>query len=345
MTKIRNNTILVAPPKMYSLDTLAQLDGNFINVGNRNAGVTLQRRAFAKYYTNKIIFPLINLNSPLNKSYWNTFHCVSQLQQNPEGKITSKYCKNRWCIVCNKIRTGILHNTHKKSLEGVKTKFITLTSRYTATCRTKKDLAIVYELMIKAWQKSWRSTKEKYGNLMAIRKTEITWKYRRANGVIDTYHPHFHIILEGNNGEAEYLVSQWLKNMPNARLKSQDIKNADEKVFNEMFKYVCKMWSKELNRKTGKHDFVLPYPADKMNDIFEVLHGKRTIQTYNLKKVELDDFDEELHATIFVDEQSNTTSIWDWEQELRTWINYETGELRSKWVEYTKKDFDNFSSG
>jgi hypothetical protein len=295
---------------------------------------TLEKRAFAKYYTMQILYPLIDLKNDREKMYWNTFHCVNTLEENTDGKIIAKYCKNRWCIVCNKIRTGILHNTHKKSLKGVKTKFVTLTTDLTKTCFTKEDLDSTYDIMVKAFYKCWRNTKNKFGKLKALRKSEVTWKLHRG-----TFHPHFHIIMENNSNEADYLVSQWLKQFPNADPKAQHIGLTDDKVFNETFKYICKMWNTEYDSNTGEYKIVLPYPPDKMDNIFEVFKGRRIIQTYNLNDIELDDFDD-IHATVFTEEIRDYNILWDWNQKERTWIDYNTGELRTQWKNFSKKQFN-----
>lgn len=341
MTNIRQNDKIVSSntstilgvKKTPPLDTLAQLD----IFPKSKAIETLEKRAFAKYYTMKLLYPLLalpDLPKQRKQSYWNTFHCVKTLEQNSDGKITAKYCKNRWCIVCNKIRTGILHNTHKKSLQTINTKFVTLTTDLTRTCYTKEDLAIAIQLMNIAFTKAWRNTKNKYGKLKALRKIEVTWKFYRG-----TFHPHFHIILENNSDEAEFLVMQWLKQFPNAKRSAQDIGNTDDKVYNETFKYLCKMWETKYDKETKEYKITLPYPAEKMDNIFEVFTGKRTIQTYNLGNVELEDF-EEIHATIFANEEREYHTLWNWEQEIKTWVDYNTGELRTEWKEFTKKEFN-----
>lgn len=338
MSNIRTNYNCVTHTKGVNLrpplDTLAQLD--IFPKSNTHSKVleTLEKRAFAKYYTMKLLYPLIDLKNDREKMYWNTFHCVNTLEENTEGKITAKYCKNRWCIVCNKIRTGILHNTHKKSLQVIPTKFVTLTTDLTRTCVTKEDLADTLEQMTKAFQKAWRNTRNKFGKLKALRKTEVTWKDYRG-----TFHPHFHIIVENNSNEAEYLVKQWLKQFPNADAKAQHISITDDKVFNETFKYLCKMWDTKYDKTSKEYKITLPYPVQKMDNIFEVFKGKRTIQTYNLNDVELDDF-EDIHATVFTDEIRDYHTLWNWEQELKTWVDYSTGELRTEWKEFSKKEFN-----
>jgi hypothetical protein len=294
---------------------------------------TLQKRAFAKYYTVNLILPLINLKNEREKSYWNTYYCVSKLTQLSDGKIKSEYCKNRFCIVCNKIRAGILHNTHKKALQTVETRSVTLTTDLTKTCVTKNDLEQAYKTMLKAFQRVWRKTQKKYGKLKALRKTEVTWKFYRG-----TFHPHFHIIMENNSNEAEYLIEEWLKEFPDASKFAQKNQITNEGVFSEVFKYLCKMWDTQKD-ENGEYKITLPYPADKMDIIFEVFRGKRIIQSYNLTKVELEDFDD-LKATVFTEEAREYDTIWNWEQELKTWIDYDTGEQRTEWKDYSKKEFN-----
>jgi hypothetical protein len=342
MANIRHNTDCVTQENRVdftsSLDTLAQLDNEPRKTTNASAYETLQKRAFSKYHTVKVLMPLIDLKNGREKQYWNTFHCCNTLEQNSEGKIISKYCKNRWCIVCNRIRSGILHHTHRKSLETVPTRFITLTSNLTKKCLTMSDLDATLDIYYKAWTKVWRNTKNKYGKLKCLRKTEATFSFH--NG---WFHPHFHIILENNSDEADFVISQWKRIISEhdgfASKKGNKNLPMDEGAYAEIFKYLCKMYDVTENKKTGKIDFVLPYPAQKLDDIFSALKGRRIFQTYNLSDVEIEDFEVE-NATIFMDEKRDYHTVWNWEQELKTWLDYSTGELRTEWKDFTKKEFN-----
>ena len=62
----------------------------------------LIKRARAKYFTLGLMFGLVELKSELKKSYWNTYYCASTIEHDG-NKLKSKYCKNRWCLVCNRI--------------------------------------------------------------------------------------------------------------------------------------------------------------------------------------------------------------------------------------------------
>jgi hypothetical protein len=76
-----------------------------------------------------------------------------------------------------------------------------------------------------------------------------------------------------------------------------------------------------------------------MDNIFEVLKGKRLIRTYNLNDVEIEDFNTDT-ATIFAEEIRDNHILWNWEQEVRTWVDYNTGELRTEWKDFTKNEFN-----
>jgi len=116
------------------LDTLAQLvtkplkpakteDSLVFTKGtNVNDKKTLIKRARRKYMSTGLALRLVDANkqnqeSILKKSYWNTFHCCGQLAVMKSGKVTSSYCKNRWCLVCNSIRTAQLIIKYKPILK------------------------------------------------------------------------------------------------------------------------------------------------------------------------------------------------------------------------------------
>lgn len=324
MTKIRQNCKCVtsenkgnSPP---SLDTLAQLD----HFTENQAYKTLKKRSISKYYTNEILYPLIDLKNANEQKYWNTFHCVNTLVQDTDGKITAKYCKNRWCIVCNRIRTAILINQYYKPLSKLDTRFVTLTTNRSSECRTEDELKEVLSDYKKTFTRVWRRLKTKYGSITAIRKIEVTWNRHK-----DHFHPHFHIIIENKNSSAEFLVTQWLKEYPQASCNAQDISVTDDNAIMELFKYFTKMWSRITDENTTKEKRVLPYPAEKMDIIFNAMYRQRTIQTYGGKLTQVDDdFDTDL-ATVFTKEIRENSVIWNWEQECRTWIDYNTGEMRT----------------
>ena len=304
------------------LDTLAQLDHNPYfkpTKSERKAPTTLEKRAISKYYTNKIIYPLIDLKNDREKRYWKTFHCVNNLQQDIDGTVRSEYCKNRWCVVCGKIKSAIQINGYLPSIKQWKDiRFLTL-SRPTVSYA---ELPGEIQLRQDVFANVWRRTKRKYPNTEMIRKLEITWNWKTQ-----LYHPHYHVLL--NDYEASnYFLNEWLTDFPTAlRDKGNKDIQGDQNSVKELFKYMTKMWNSEKDTE-GKTVKVLPYPAQIMDNIFRIMYRKRTIQTYGkIRRVD-DDFENE-NATVFLKEERLTPILWTWEQEAVSWVDKNTGELRT----------------
>ena len=102
------------------LDTLAQLtskeDFALQSRVEYTDKKTLVKKARRKFFTSNLSLRLVdatkeNVKSKLQKSYWNSYHCNAQLIYRNDGKVTGKYCKCRWCMTCNAIRTARSINT------------------------------------------------------------------------------------------------------------------------------------------------------------------------------------------------------------------------------------------
>ena len=312
MDKIKQkNQVKKESANTHYLDTLARL----CQKSNSDAKKTLQKRAVSKYYTTELLFGLIDLKNEREDMYWDTFHCVERLMES-EGKIKGKYCKNRWCIVCNRIRTGILINQYLPKIEEWRDpRFVTLTKPKVE----QKYLSENYKLMCESYYKAWRRTYRKLGKTEALRKTETTWKptHRTRN-----FHTHFHILINGKS-HADMLVKEWLKEYPTADKGAQDNKVADKNSVLEVFKYMTKMWKTIKNENTAEEKRVLPYPPDKMDAIFQAFYGTRSVQTYGGLKAFKEDFDNDI-ATVNVEEFRS--EIWHWEQDIKDWVSAD-GEL------------------
>ena len=255
--------------EVHCLDTLAHLDTNLCNNQNNNElkeKVSYQKRAKSKAISNGIVFSLVDTkpDSPLLKSYWNTYHCNQVILQ--EGnKVSSTFCNNRWCLVCNRIRTAKLINGYAPSLNDFdEPMFITLTD---VTVKGRY-LRSTIEKRVKTLSNIIRSLKKaKKHPIRAIRKLEVTYNETR-----NEYHPHFHIIVNGKD-IAESIVLRWLKNNTTAKRHAQDIQDADANSLIEIFKYSTKIITKD-----GMH----PIAQDL---IFRAIRNKRTIQAYGIKRI------------------------------------------------------------
>lgn len=261
---------------------------------------TLQKRAHAKYVTNGIANKLRKLDSDLNKSYLNTFFCSSILQQTDQ-KITGKYCNNRWCLVCNRIRTAKLITGYKDVLNELEDKqFVTLTIPNVPGDQLRQSIkSLIGEFIsIKCMFKKRKTP------LIGIRKLEATY-----NPIRDDYHPHFHLVVSGYQVSYD-LVSEWLKRFPEANLDAQDIRPADENAVMELFKYFTKIVTKRA---------VYASPLDV---IFNAMYKLRVFQPMGIKKDVSEDV-EKIRAEIYQDLEAREVT-WSWMES--DWIDKETGE-------------------
>lgn len=271
-----------------SLDTLAQ-------VPPKSTKITLQKRARSKWYTQQVVRTLVDMPSPLNKYYWNAYHCGSVIEQ--EGKtLKSKFCKTRVCNVCNRIRTANAMNGYMsqlKQLPGLK--FVTLTQGKRVQDWELRDT-------IKKMNQNFvllnRHLREKKGiKINGVRVIECTYCERR-----NTYHPHFHLIVDKY---AETLVDEWLQRYPNAVEKAQDIREVDESGFNELFKYTTKIITK------GKKGDVLIH-ATALDTILQSFKGIRTFVPFgDIRKVNEDLEGLEKQEYTDIPEYPFATFVWE----------------------------------
>jgi len=285
-----------SPKKGEALDTLAQL----------------RKRAKAKAITNAICFKLVTLDSPLEKSYRNTLYCSDRLDQ-ANGKITTKYCKNRWCLVCNRIRTAKLINTYSDPMEKLQDpQLVTLT----IPNMIGSDLPGSIAQMTKTFQKIKNTMRLRETPIVGIRKLEVTYNPKRKD-----FHPHFHLIIEGEDIALD-IVNFWLKHFPLARESGQDIRRADMNAGKELFKYFTKL----LIKVDGKTVFI----PQAMDTIFRSMKGRRVFQAMGMKREaeNVEDI-EDLKAIEDLELETNLGDdcSWFWQQDALDWVNIETGEI------------------
>lgn len=264
---------------------------------------TLKKKQWSKYVSKGISLSLMHFNpkSKLFKSYKNSTYCAETLLTNEVGKIHTTYCKNRWCLTCNRIKTARLINAYLPQLEELfQPVFVTLT----LPTVLGKDLPIRIAEMEKEWRLIYQVTKKvkfkkQYQNFKGIRKAECTI---RPGGL---YHYHFHFIIDGW-AEGEWLIAQWQKRFPEANRLAQDIRFADEFSFKELFKYAFKSEVKSNNKNNAK----------RYDIVFNALKGKRTYQAFGGIRAIEEDFDEnELTDSIVLEGMANRIFKWcvdDW---------------------------------
>jgi Replication protein len=316
------------PTRASSLDTLAQVGTRkkppfALGAGEDDLRLSKSakfddksnfcKRARVKYLTNALSLRLASLDdTPLVKSYWNSYYCSSILQK-MGGKLTSKYCKNRWCLVCSRIRTAQLIKQYLPLMrEWQEKQFVTLT---VPNC-SGADLVDTIEQMKAVFNRIREQIKKQYQRcqrdapLVALRKLECTFNPRRRD-----FHPHFHLIV-CDLATANELRTLWLKFFPSASWDCQDVKPANDASVLELFKYFTKLvTSKE---KDGRIISVGP-----LDTIFQAITGQRTFQAFNVTTTK-EATDEEANELA---DQLEIEAIYEWDQAATDWVDKSTGEL------------------
>ena len=306
------------------LDTLAQLRKVPKIVGNgpqeappSEAVKNLRKRAKSKHLTGALDVELRKLeDSELIKAYWNTYYCASSIKQ--EGKkITSRYCKNRWCLVCNRIRTAQLIKGYEAPLRELKNPhFVTLT-RPTVPAELLEQTIIEDT---KAFRRIFDRLRKRGHTLTGVRKLEAT---ARPDG---KYHPHFHIIMEGE-AEAKMLINEWLHEFPECEAGAQDAKPANENTIKELMKYFTKIFSTKKNEDgTIKQEETDP---ERLDVIFRAMQGKRVYQPFGRIRKQAPNVSEEIGELITeeIEELKANDTTYVWVRPVHDYINISTGEL------------------
>lgn len=267
---------------------------------------TLLKKARAKYLSKQLAIKLLEYNptSDLTKSYYGSLLCSHYLNQLGK-KLTTKYCKHRWCAVCNRIRTAHFILGYQSEIKALKDPYFVTLTKPTVL---EADLATSIGLMGEVWRKIMLCRENRYKlKIKGIRKTECTI---RPN---DLYHYHFHVIIEGKEN-AKWLISEWLKRMPGADPKGQDMRKANERSLKELFKYMTK-----LTVKKGEKRELMDYK--RMDVIFKAMYKRRVFQPFGGVKL----FSEEMEDITGQEYEhlESCEKVWKWS--VDDWID-EWGE-------------------
>lgn len=244
------------------------------------------------------------------KSYRNSAYCCEELKQD-DGKVTGRYCGNRWCLVCSAIRTARIWQKHGPVVESWrKAQFMTVTRRNVTAAELPREIAS----MLKDAAKIADAMRNRDGvKFVALRKLEVTY-----NADTDTYHPHFHFIVETRQ-MARLFIARWMDICGDrADWKAQHVKDANRSALAELLKYFTKMVAKSKLQ-----------PPHVLHEIFAAMKRKRVYQNTGYT-VESDDDDEE--SEIELEESTPAITrraeviVWEWCQSLADWVDLETGE-------------------
>jgi hypothetical protein len=271
------------------------------------------KRARVKFLTEAMAVGLANVPaSKLTKSYWNTFYCSSVLHKKGDS-LTGKYCKNRWCLVCCRIRSAQLIKQYAPLLESWPEKhLVTLTVPNCSgpnLAATVKEMKAGFDTIRRGFTMQHRR-KQRATPLQALRKLEATHNPDR-----DDYHPHFHLVVP-DLATANDLRAAWLLQFPAAKWKGQDVRPANAGAAHELFKYFTKLVTTQ-----SKERFIRLAP---LNTIFEAIANQRTFQPFGIPKTAEVTTDEEADALA---EELNIDAVFEWVQAQADWIDKESGEM------------------
>ncbi len=344
---VTNTSVSSGFGNVSSLDTLAQLVTTTLHTSENTSETEvsseptislkactkledkkiLKKRAKRKYISTGLALRLVdasrlNPKSTLKKSYFNTYHCSSKLTVHKDGTVRTNYCKSRWCMVCNSIRTAVLINDYMPIIDQWEDKyFVTLTLPNCKGRELKSTIKYMYKIFNGVKHKlRMRAERHNTPKFVGLRKLECTYNHKT-----DTYHPHFHFILDDED-HADELVNNWLGKVKTANIDAQDIRRADSTSVKELFKYFAKLVITVKDNDNNIVDSMIY--ADAMDVIFNAIKGTRTFQTFGFKKVKSK---EELTGE---EEESEVIAEANWIQQLGDWADSE-GNLLSGYIPAT----------
>lgn len=319
LSKENSNIQIALSGALDTLEITSEFQPDFLHLTKKSS---LEKRARSKYLNSHLSRKLSDLNSPLKDQYWDTYYC-SHIIEVSENGIISKFCKKRWCIICNRIRTADLLQKYLPTLESWTEKtFLTLTI---PNC-LDSDLVNTMNLMLKNFSKIKDLCRKEGKNLIGIRKLEITYNRRRND-----YHPHYHLILE-NSKNCKKIIKNWLRHFPQAERNAQDYRPADQNSCFELFKYFTKLTS------NSSKDSVITVRA--LDHIFQSLLGVRTFQPFGFIPHKANKPAESIQNEI---EKFTDAEFYKYQKNLATWLNSDTGEILTDYEPGEKdKNFKKF---
>ncbi len=299
--------------KTISLDKILTTAESLRKASAKSEQTQLQKRAKSKYITLRLMDKMCALKSPLAHGYVRTVNCCTVIKQK-DGKLTSRYCGNRWCSVCNRIRSAQYISKYEPILKTwVDTQFVTLT---VVNVEGTKLLDKLKE-MNKNFRRILDLMRKRNIKTRGIRKVEVTY-----NKESNTYHPHFHVLVEGK-AQADIIHDEWLRLNPTSKEIAQKVKSVDAdnvSVYKEIFKYITKLFEKG---EDGKFKQVNPTALD---IIFRVIKGRRTLQPFGFEAPVVEE-EGEIELSESTDAPTEEVKVWVWTGS--DWIDIDTGEALS----------------
>ncbi|MDT0554509.1 protein rep [Patiriisocius hiemis] len=260
----------------------------------------------------------------LEKSYWNTYYC----QQNiftADGRLYSKYCKNRFCTLCCANRKADMINRYYPILKKWKEPyFLTLTVK---ACKAHQLKAYI-RAMLKTFQKITEKHRKRYQRGTGLKLIGIKSLESNFNPKTKTYNPHFHIIVK-DKWMAEVIKKEWLQRSKKGYTAHwcQDIRPITnlESGLIEIIKYGSKIFTEaDIKSKAKQTDTAYIY-LKALDTILTAMKGKRIFDRFG--------FDAPKHIKPKFTPAKLLSSYNEWEFRIESsdWINNLTGEVLTEY--------------
>lgn len=281
---------------------------------------SLQKKARSKFITRALIFPLLKLNSDLNDSYRAAYYCANDIEVHEGGKTITKYCGQRWCLACARIRIAKNINNYSKQIsEFPSPVFLTLTIPnpivYRSNVFCKGQLKSYFDVMFSELLK----IKDLYRKKINVKIKGIVKFETTINIHYGELHPHLHLIIDTKTA-ANFIYEQWFKRFPECSKFAQDktefnhTQEFREAHLVEIFKYMAKQvytiqTKKNENKRVNPHLY--------LDYIYTELKNLRLIRAWGIKIPIIEDSPEKLESQFEAIEA--TTGLYQWVE--NDWIH------------------------
>lgn len=276
------------------------------------------------------------------KTFVNMFYCGRKIKKEGDT-LTSRYCKNRLCIICNSIRQAQLIKQYEPIFNTWDSYFVTLTvpnvhaKDLKSTIKEMNDIfTLIKDKSRKHIQRVNKGKAESNDYMpdtfVGIKKIECTYNANRND-----HHPHFHFIVDSEK-TAKYILSEWLKRTKhlNTSPDAQDIRRCTNGKELELFKYFTKVVSSK-DIRDGK-DLKVQRLIDIKGvfDMFMAFKGVRTFQGFGFK-LPKEESDELAEPDAEIEEPGDTIEL---ESDVYTFDRTKNGYIGCQGDKLTKnKEF------
>ena len=285
----------------------------------------LKGRAKRKTITQIIMLNLISIaqengEPELEKSYWNTYYCQQNIITG-DGRLYGKYCKNRFCTLCNSIRKAEMINKYYPIMrDWEEPYFLTLTVK---ACKANQLNGYINS-MLKTFQKIIEKHRKRYQRGKGLKLIGVKSIESNFNPSKKTYNPHFHIITK-EKWMAEVLKKEWVERSKKGYAahwcqKIKPITNLETGLI-EIIKYGSKIFTEpDLKKRAKETDTVYIY-LKALDAILTAMKGKRIFDRFgfNAPKVTFPKF---TPVKLLTDYRE-----WEYSNESSDWIDTSTGEV------------------